>query len=268
MQTHTAPGPQRHSALYWALSDNWELSKRSLRHIRRDPDQLASVTIQPIILVVMFRYLIGGAIRTDSSDTYINFLMAGIFIETAALTATTTSTSVAADLLGGSIDRFRSLPMMKSAVLTGHVIADLLRAGLGLAVLVGLGLAVGFRPSAGVGGWLAAVGITLLVTLALCWVSAVIGLLGRSVEAVQQFALILIIPILASSAFVPTQTMPGWLRAFADNQPMTQAIDAVRALLLAQPVGNYAWLALAWFTGLLLLAFGLANLIFARKASR
>lgn len=128
MQTPTAPAPQRRSAVYWALSDNWELSKRSVRHIKRDPDQLASVTIQPIILVVLFRYFIGGAIRTGSSDTYINFLMAGIFIETAALTATTTGTSVAADMLGGSIDRFRSLPVMKSAVLTGHIVADLLRA--------------------------------------------------------------------------------------------------------------------------------------------
>lgn len=111
-------------------------------------------------------------------------------------------------------------------------------------------------------------GVTLLVTIALCWVSAVIGLLGRSVEAVQQFTLILIIPILASSAFVPTQTMPGWLRAFADHQPMTQAVDAVRALLLAQPVGGHAWSALAWFTGILVLAFGLAALLFARRASR
>lgn len=260
--------PARHSPVFWLASDTWELTKRSLRHIRRDPDQLVSVTVQPVLLVVMFRFLFGGAIQTGSNESYINFLMAGVFIEAAALTATTTSTAVAADMLTGTIDRFRSLPMAKSAVLTGHVLSDLVRSALGLAVMVAVGLAVGFRPSAGLAGWLAAIGITLLVTFCLSWISAALGLISNSVEAVQQISMVLIVPILFSSAFVPTQTMPRWLRIVADNQPMTQAIDAVRGLLLGRPAGHYAVMTLVWFGGLFAVSCFGANLLFRRRSSR
>jgi ABC-2 type transport system permease protein len=266
IQFQLAPQPVRRSRVYWAASDAWELTMRSLRHIRQDPEQLVSVTVQPVILVIMFRYLFGGAINTGS-ESYVDYLMAGIFIETAALTATTTGTAVAADLLTGTIDRFRSLPMAKSAVLTGHVLADLARSLIGLAVLVVVGLLVGFRPSAGLAGWLAAIGVTLLATFCLSWISAAIGLLGDSVEAVQQFSMVLILPIFLSSAFVPTQTMPGWLRVVADNQPMTQAVDAVRALLLGQPVGHYLWSSLLWFAAIFAVAFPLANLLLRRKTA-
>jgi len=268
MSTTFSPLPVRHARIFWLASDTWELTKRSLRHIGRDPDQLVSVTIQPVLLVVLFRYLFGGAISTGSSVSYINFLMAGIFIETAALTATTTSTAIAADMRTGTIDRFRSLPMAKSAVLTGHVLSDLVRSAIGMAVMVGVGLAVGFRPHAGPAGWLAAIGITLLVTFCLSWISAGIGLLGSSVEAVQQFSMVLIVPIFFSSAFVPTQSMPRWIRIIADNQPMTQAIDAVRALLLGQPAGHYVLATLLWFSALFAASCLMANLLFRRKSSR
>ena len=167
----------------------------------------------------------------------------------------TTGTSVAADMTLGIIDRFRSLPMFTSAVLIGHVVADLVRSALGLIVMVLVGLAVGFRPSAGAGGWAAAIAITLLVTFALSWVSAVIGMLGRSVEVVQQLGLVLFLPILASSAFVPTSSFPGPLRAFANDQPFTQAIEAVRALLLHQDPADHVWLALVWFLAITVAAF-------------
>jgi ABC-2 type transport system permease protein len=247
--------------------DSWELTKRCLLHIKRDPDQLVSVTVQPIILVIMFRFLFGGAITTGNGESYINFLMAGIFIETAALTATTTSTGVAADMLTGIIDRFRCLPMISSAVLTGHVVAAVFRSAIGMVVMVGVGFAVGFRPSAGVAGWLAAIGVTVLVAICLSWISAGIGRLGRSVEAVQQFGLVLILPIFFSSAFVPTQTMPGWLQAVAANQPMTKAIDAVRALLLGRPAAGYLWSTLAWFGGILLVVPPLVTVLFHRRAA-
>jgi ABC-2 type transport system permease protein len=236
-------------------------------HIKHDPDQLVSVTVQPVLLVVMFRYFFGGAIRTGSSESYINFVMAGIFIETAAITATTTALSVAADMTQGVIDRFRSLPIATVAVLVGHIVADLARASVGIAVMVGLGLAVGFRPSAGVAGWAAAIGLTLLVTCSLSWVAALLGLLSNSVEAVQQFALVLIIPILASSAFVPASTMPRWLRAVAANQPITQAIDAVRGLLLGTPTGTHLGLAIAWFVGILATASAAAGYLFNKRAN-
>ena len=255
----------RHSRAYWALSDTWELTRRSLRHIRQDPEQLVSVTVQPVLLVIMFRYLFGGAISTGSSESYINFLMGGIFVETAALTATGTAVAVATDLQAGAVDRFRSLPMAESAVLTGHVIADLARSLIGLAVMTGVGLAVGFRPHATVAGWAAAIALTSLVTFALCWVSAALGMMSRSVEAVQQFGIVLILPILFSSAFVPTQTMPGWLRVVADNQPMTKAVEAVRALLLGQSAGAYATATVLWFSGISVLGFTLATALFRRR---
>jgi ABC-2 type transport system permease protein len=259
--------PIRRSAAYWAISDSWELLKRSLRHIRNDPDQLVGVAVQPVVLVLLFRFFLGGAIHIGGGESYINYLMGGIFIETAALTAMTTGTSVAADMTLGIIDRFRSLPMFTSSVLIGHVVADLVRSAVGLLVMVLVGLAVGFRPSATVGGWSAAIAITLLVTFALSWVSAVIGLVGRSVEVVQQLGLLLFLPILASSAFVPTNTLSAPLQAFANDQPFTQAIDAVRALLLRQDPGDHVWLAVVWFGGITVVAFALASWLFRRRST-
>jgi ABC-type polysaccharide/polyol phosphate export permease len=156
---------------------------------------------------------------------------------------------------------------VKSAVLTGHVVADLARSTIGMMVMVGIGLAVGFRPSARVVAWAAAIALTLFVTFSLSWVAAVIGLLGKSVEAVQQFVMVLIIPIFASSAFVPTSTMPGWVQAVAVNQPMTQAIDAVRAELLGLPVGPHFALAVAWFGAILVAAFAAASYLFSRRTN-
>ncbi|MGO9661309.1 MAG: ABC transporter permease, partial [Acidimicrobiales bacterium] len=173
----------------------------------------------------------------------------------------------AADMAQGVVDRFRVVPMARSAVLAGHTVAGVARATIGMVVMVGVGLAVGFRPSAGVGAWALAIGVTLLVTFSLSWVAAVLGLLARSVEAVQQVAMVLIIPIFASSAFVPTSTMPGWVQVVAVNQPMTQAIDAVRAELLGLPVGDHLGLALAWFGAILVGAFGAAGYLFSRRAN-
>jgi ABC-2 type transport system permease protein len=266
IDTAAARDEQR-SNFYWLASNHWELAKRSLRHIKHDPDQLVTVTIQPVMLVLLFRYFFAGAIRIGGTENYINFLMAGIFVETAVICATTTATSVSADMTRGVIDRFRTLPMARSAVLGGHVIADLVRSAVGIVVMVGLGLAVGFRPSAGIGSWTTAIGLTLLVTLALSWVAAVIGLLGRSVEAVQQLAMLLVLPIFASSAFVPISSMPGWVQIIAGNEPLTQAIDAVRALLLGTPVGPHLVLTFTWFGGIAIAAYVAANRLVNRRAS-
>jgi ABC-2 type transport system permease protein len=261
----TAVRPDKRSSFYWFVSNHWELVKRSLRHIKHDPDQLVTVTVQPVLLVLLFRYFCCGAIRIGGPESYINFLMAGIFIETATISATTTATSVSADMARGVVDRFRSLPMARSAVLGGHVIADLARSAVGIVVMVGVGLAVGFRPSAGAGSWVIAISLTLLVTFALSWVAAVIGLLGRSVEAVQQLAMLMILPIFASNAFVPVTSMPGWVQEVAANAPLTQAIDAVRALLLGTPVGSHLVLAVAWFGGIVAVAFVAATTLVNRR---
>jgi ABC-2 type transport system permease protein len=251
----------------WGASDYLEMAKRSLRHIRHDPEQLANVTLQPALIVVLADFLFGGAINTGTHGSYINFVMPGILVVAAAFAAVTTTISVAADMLEGVIDRFRTLPMAKSAVITGHVIADLARGLVGLAVTIAAGYAVGFRPAAGIGGWAMAIPVFLLVTLALSLLAALIGLLGKSVEVAQQLAAIIIIPIFFSSALVPPGTMPPWLRVVTANQPVTQAVDTLRALLLNQPPGSHLWLTLTEFGAIIVVAFTLAAVLFKRTAN-
>lgn len=251
----------------WVASDYWEMAKRSLRHIRHDPEQLANVTVQPVLIVVVADFLLGGALKTGTHSSYINFVMPGILIVAAAFAAVTTTVSVAADMLEGVMDRFRTLPMAKSAVITGHLIADLARGLVGLTVTIAAGYAVGFRPAAGIGGWAMAVAVFLLVTLALSLLAALIGLLGKSVEVAQQFGAIIIIPIFFSSALVPAATMPPWLRVVTANQPVTQAVDTLRALLLNQPPGSHPWLMLTEFGGIVVVAFTLAAILFKRTAN-
>jgi ABC-2 type transport system permease protein len=262
-----APARTSRQSAAWVASDYWEMAKRSLRHIRHDPEQLANVTLQPVLIVLVADVLLGGAINTGTHGSYINFVMPGILVVAAAFAAVTTTVSVAADMLEGVMDRFRALPMAKSAVITGHLIADLARSLLGLAVAIAAGYAVGFRPAAGIRGWAAAVAVFLLVTLALSLLAALIGLIGKSVEVAQQLGAIIIIPIFFSSALVPTGTMTSWLRVVTANQPVTQAVDTIRALLLNQPPGNHIWLTLTEFGGIIVVAFTLAAIMFKRTAS-
>jgi len=254
------------SKLAWLLIDSWVMVKRALLQIRQDPEQLLGLTIQPIMFVALFRYVFGGAIDTGGVS-YVNFLMAGIFVQTAAFGSTMSSYSVAIDLEKGIMDRFRSLPMMKSAVLTGHVVADLIRNLLATVVMVGTGLLVGFRPEANVAEWALAIGLLLFFSFALSWLFVLVALVGKSIQFVQQFSFILIFPLtFVSSAFVPVETMPNWLRAFAENQPLTHLIEAIRALLVGTPVDNHAWLAFVWSLGILVVGFTVTTSIFRRQA--
>jgi ABC-2 type transport system permease protein len=255
------------TAVAWAVSDHWEMAKRSLRHIRNDPEQLGNVTLTPILTVLLMTFVFGGAIKTDTRGSYINFVMPGIFAVVAAFAAVTTAIGVAADMHQGVMDRLRTLPIAKSAVVTGHVLADLARSLIGLAATVAVGYAVGFRPSAGPGGWAVAVAVILLLTFALSWIAALVGLLGTSLEAAQQLAAIVVIPVFLSSAVVPAATMPSWLRVVTANQPITQAIDTLRAVLTGQPPGSHLWLALAELAGIIVVAFTLATALFRRRAA-
>lgn len=259
--------PLQRPRVYWVFRDTCILITRSLKHIKHEPDQLAGAVFQPVLLIVMFKFLFGGAINTGDHQSYINFVIAGVVIENAALTAITTSTSVATDMLTGVIDRFRALPMHKSAILIGHVVATLFSVLVSTAVMVGAGFIFGFRSHADLADWFGAIGLTMLVTFGLSWTAVLIGLIGKSVEAVQQFGMILILPIIVSSAFVPTQSMPGWLQVFANNQPMTQAIDAVRALLVGQPVGNHVWLTFVWFTVIIVATYITSSWLFKLRTS-
>ncbi len=255
------PRPSR----WWVLSDYHEMVKRSLRHIASDPDQLVTVTLQPVLTLALMYFFLGGAIQAGTKQNYLDFLIPGVLIVMAGFAAITTASSVASALLQRVIDRFRTLPMAKPAVVAGHVIADLPRSLMGLAVTVIVGLFMGFRSPASIGAWAAVIGIVLMVTFALSWVAAVIGLLGTSLEVVQQVSAVVIIPVFLSNALVPTDTMPAWLRVIAANQPLSQAADCIRALLAGTPLGHHLWLALTELLGITAVAFTVAALLFRRR---
>ena len=260
--------PRRHGRFYWALADGWVLAKRNLVQVPRIPELLVFATIQPVMFVLLFRYVFGGAIDVGG-ESYVNYLMAGIFVQTVAFGSVSTGIGLSEDLQKGLVDRFRSLPMSRSAVLTGRTIADLVRNFFVVLVMLVVGLLVGFRPEAGVAGWAGAIGLLLLLSFLFSWIGATIALLLRSTEAVQSAGFIWLFPLtFASSAFVVTNNMPGVLKAFANHQPITQVIDAVRGFLLDQPVGPHGWQALAWCAGILVIFIPLPVSLYRRVETR
>lgn len=257
----------------WVLSlnDSLLMVKRSSRHIVRNIDQLLGAFFQPIMFLVLFATVFGGAISKalPPGVSYLDFLMAGIIVQTVAFGSTTTAVSVCSDLQKGIVDRFRSLPMANLSVLNGHVTADIFRNAISTVVMLVTGLLIGFRSSASALDWLYIAGILLLFTLAFSWLAAIIGVLAKSVEAVQWLTFVLIFPLtFASTAFVPAEGMNSVLKAFAVNQPITQVVEAVRALILGTPIGNHGWLAVIWSVGTLIIAVPLASFLFRRKTSQ
>jgi ABC-2 type transport system permease protein/oleandomycin transport system permease protein len=254
--------------LPWAVSDALVIAKRILVRVLRSPEELASSTSTPIIFVLLFRYVFGGAIDVGRTG-YVNYLMAGIFVQTVAITSLAAGTGVAQDLQSGLIDRLRSLPIARSAVVSGRVVATLVRSVFTLAVVALVGVVVGFRPHGGPGAWTAALGLLLLFGFALAWVGIAAGLLLRNPEAVQNVAMTLVFPLtFLSSAFVPTRTLPGPLRVFVAAQPMTHVVDAVRDLVLSRSPGMGAWAAVAWSAAILAVFAPLAVVAYGRAASR
>lgn len=261
---------QRRSKLLSAITDSAIMIRRSSTHIVRHPDQLLGTFFQPIMFLVLFSAVFGGAVglALPAGVSYINFLMAGIIVQTVAFGSTTTAVALCNDLQKGIIDRFRSLPMSNVAVLNGHVVSDVLRNSISTAVMLIVGLAIGFRSSASLTDWLAIAGILLLFTLAFSWLAAIVGVISRSVEAVQWLTFVIIFPLtFASSAFVPTDGMNRYLKAFAENQPITQVIEAVRALILGTPIGNHGWLAVGWSLLTMAVAIPIATALFARRSN-
>jgi ABC transporter DrrB family efflux protein len=260
--------PRSHFALYWTFAHAWVLAKRRLVQILRRPDELLIATLQPTMLVLLFRYVFGGAILVPGTS-YANYLMAGVFVLASLVSSLATGIGLATDLQQGLIDRFRSLPMAHSAILTGRTLADLVRDVFVVLVIWAVGLFVGFRPEGSPLAWIAATGFLLLTTFTFSWLAVLLGLVLSSPEAVQGASLILLYPLLfGSNAFVPTSTMPGWLRAFADHQPISAVIGAVRGLLLNQPDAVTISQALAWCVGLLVVFIGLAVLVYGRRTAR
>lgn len=252
------------------LNDSLIMIKRSSTHIIRNTDQLLGTFFQPIMFLVLFSAVFGGAISLALPEgvSYLSFLMAGIIVQTVAFGSTTTAIAVCSDMQKGIVDRFHSLPMANLAVLNGHVVSDVFRNVISTTIMILVGLILGFRSSASALEWLYIAGILLLFTLAFSWLAAIMGMLAKSVEGVQWMTFVIIFPLtFASTAFVPAESMTPVLRSFAINQPITQIIDAVRALMLGYPVGNHAWLAVAWCVGTLIVVLPLASWLFRRKTS-
>ena len=257
---------------HW-LADSWEMMRRNLLHIRRTPELLLDVTLSPIMFVLLFNFVFGGAINVGNEGgedaNYINFLMAGIFVQTIAFAGIYTSVLLANDLQKGMIDRFRSLPMSQSSVLTGRTLTDLLRAGLAIAIMWAVGMLVGFRPDGGVVGSVAAVGLMLLFGFALSWVGVALGALMRTPEALQGIIFAVVFPLtFVSSAFVPTASMPDWLAWFADRQPMTLVVNAVRDLTLGINVYDAEIPSVIWSVGILVVAFPLGVWLYNRRTTQ
>lgn len=253
--------------LRWAATDAWVLIGRTLRHIARSPEQLMLMLFLPLALLLMFRYLFGGAIAVGAT-TYVNYVVPGIFTVSIAFNATMTSVAVCNDMVEGIVERFRSMPTHAAAVLVGHVVAALVRNLVSVTVMILAGVAVGFRPAAGILDWIAVLGLLMLFATAISWIAVIIGLLARTVEGASGLTMPLVFIPYISSAFVPTATMPDVLRVVAENQPVTLVIDAVRDLFIGTAVGGSAWLAVLWWVAVTALAAPLASLLFRRKAAR
>jgi ABC transporter DrrB family efflux protein len=246
----------------WAVSDALVMTRRNLLVWMRVPAYIVFTVVQPVIFVLLFRYVFGGAIQAPGSGGYVNYLMPGIIGQTAAFATFATAIALAQEATKGVIDRFRAMPMARSAVLAGRLIADSIRMLIVILVIIGVGYAVGFRFENGVGG---AVGMVLLAEafgIAVCSVSAFVGLAIKDEESVQAFGLIWIFPLtFVSSAFVPIASMPDWLQVFAKNQPVTLVINAMRAMALGGPqfpLNPALWESVAWLAGVLIVFVPLA----------
>ena len=258
--------PERRSTLYWLISDSWIMTKRSVLHIIRSMDQVLSLIVFPIMFMLLNRYVLGGAIDTGEVS-YANYLFAGILIQTLAFGANYTTINLAVDMKEGIVDRFRSLPMSSSALVIGHIAADLVRNIISGIIILLAGLAVGFRPDASLTDWVYVIALSLLFTLAISWLSAILGLMVKSLEAAQWVGFVLIMPLtFVSSAFVPTHTMPAALRTFAENQPVTHTINAVRAWLVGTPLGDSAWWSVAWSVAIIVISIPITSWLYRRHS--
>ncbi|MEV0939430.1 ABC transporter permease [Micromonospora wenchangensis] len=246
------------------LGDTAVMLDRSIKHVTRSLDTIITVTIMPIAFLLLFRFVFGGAIQADT-DNYTNYLMPGILLIAIASGISYTGFRLFMDMKSGIFERFHSMPIARSSVLWGHVLTSLVSNAISVAVIIGVGVVIGFRSSAGLLAWLAVAGVLTLFTLALTWLAVIPGLTASTPDGASAFSYPLVFLPFVSSAFVPTATMPGPLRVFAENQPVTAIVDAIRALFGQQPVGNDIWLALAWCSAILVVAYAFAMAAYRRR---
>lgn len=248
-----------------ALRDTGVLTGRSLRHILRSPDTIITTAVTPVAMMLLFVYVFGGAITTGSGGSYVNYLLPGILLITVASGVAYTAYRLFLDVKGGIVERLGSMPIARASILWAHVITSLAANLAAIAIVIGVALLMGFRSGASVGAWLAVAGILVLFTLALTWMAVVAGLTAKTVDGASGMSYPLIFLPFISSAFVPTDTMPGPVAWFAENQPVTPIVDTLRALLAQEAVGAGIWTALAWLAGLLTVACAAAAAIYRRK---
>ena len=248
------------------FGDTAVLTGRSLRHITRSLDTIITTTIMPIAFLLLFVYVFGGAIKSGSGS-YVDYLLPGILLITIASGISYTAFRLFLDMQSGIFERFQSMPIARSSVLWAHVLTSLVANLISLVVVVLVALLMGFRSGAGILPWLAVAGIVIVFTLALTWLAVIPGLSAKSVDGASAFSYPLIFLPFISSAFVPTNTMPGPVRAFAEYQPVTSIVNAIRDLFTRQPVGSEIWIALAWCVGILIVAYAFAMVIYRRKIS-
>lgn len=260
--------PLQRSGLFWIFSDSWLMAKRSTMHIVRSLDQLMSLVMFPVMFMLLNVAVFSGAIKTGNVS-YENYLFAGILIQTLAFGANYTTINIAVDMKEGIVDRFRSLPMASSALVIGHIAADLVRNIISALIIIAIGFAVGFRPNASPTEWLLAFGLAMLFTLAISWLSAVLGLVVKTLEAAQWIGFIFIFPLtFVSSAFVQLDTLSGPVRAFAANQPFTHVMDTMRHYLVGTPLDDSGWLSVVWCVGIIAVSVPLTTWLFRRRSSR
>jgi len=248
------------------VGDTIVLTGRSLRHITRSPDTIITTALMPIAFLLLFVYVFGGAIQ-HGSGSYVTYLLPGILLITIASGISYTAFRLFLDLQSGIFERFQSLPIARSSVLWAHVLTSLVANLVSCVVVVLVALLMGFRSPAGELAWLTVAGILVLVTLALTWLAVIPGLIARSADGASAFAYPLLFLPFISSAFVPTATMPGPVRVFAENQPVTSIVNAIRDLFTQRPVGADIWIALAWCLGILVVAYVFAMVTYRRKVA-
>jgi len=246
------------------FGDTAVLTGRTMRHVTRSLDTIITTAVMPIAMMLLFVYVFGGAIATDTSS-YVNYMLPGILLITIASGIAYTAARLFIDLASGIFERFQSMPIARPSVLWAHVLTSLAANLVSLVIVVAVALLMGFRSGAGVLAWLGVTGILVLFTLAMTWIAVIAGLSATTVEGAGAFSYPLIFLPFISSAFVPTDTMPGPVRAFAENQPVTSIVNTIRDLLTQQPVGHDLWVALAWCVAILVVAYGSAMASYHRK---
>ncbi|WP_019144964.1 ABC transporter permease [Aeromicrobium massiliense] len=248
--------------------DTAALTGRSLRHILRSPDTIITTAVMPVAMLLLFVYVFGGAIEGDTgSESYVAYLLPGILLITVVSGISYTAFRLFTDLSAGIFERFQTMPVARSSVLWAHVLTSLVANAVALVVVIAVALLMGFRSGASPLAWLGVVGILALFTLALTWLAVIPGLTAKSVDGASGFAYPLLFLPFLSSAFVPTDTMPAPVAAFAEHQPVTSIVDVLRSLLAEQPVGDELWIALAWCIGLLAVAYWGAMAVFHRRSA-